>query len=127
MDQASSLAIRFTSQVVVLIPHPHFRERCMHINLQKFHHNPVAQAVAAQVAVVQQAPEQTRRSPSTCRVLQITTVMGYRTICQAITMQPKDQHLTLSLMQMMMVMACQMMLKPILDIMQTKPTQEPTH
>ena len=114
----------------MITPHQRTRENCMHINLQKFHHNPVARAVArvaAQVAVAQQARAQPRRSPSTCRVLQITTVMDCRTICQAITMQPKDQRLVSLLIWMMMRMACLTRLKPIRAPTLIRAIREPIH
>ena len=126
-DQASSLAIPYFSLVKVITPHPQVREKYMHINLQKFHHNPVERVVAAQVAVAQQVRVQPRRSRSTCRVLQITTAMDCRTICQAITMQPKDQHLVLSLIPTMMRMACSIRLKPIRAPTLIRAIREPIH
>ena len=93
----------------------------------QIHRVVVAQAVAAQVAVAQQVRVQPRRSRSICRVLRITTAMDCRTICQAITMQPKDQHLVLLLIPTMMRMACLTRLKPIRAPTLIRAIREPIH
>jgi len=60
------------------------------------------------------------------RVLRITTVTALRTICQQITILLKDQHLVLLLIPTMMLMACSIQLKQILEPMLMQPIRAPT-
>ena len=98
---------------------------CGRTNHPRLPHLEAAQA-AAPVAVAQQAQVQLRHSRSICRVLQIMMAMDCQMICQAITMQLKDQRPVLLLTMTTTATALPTASKRILEPTLTQPIRAPT-